>query len=116
MFNNLDMRDYEKIVQERHFLERGAKVQVNMELKKYCEADAFCIMLTKFYGSMFEFTLSGNIDKIKKQVTLVTPLADINFNERYMIDNCYLNFFIDYSDLAHPLIDLYLSGDFIGEV
>jgi len=45
-----------------------------MELKKYCQADVFCMILTKYYGSMFEFQLKGDINKIEKVFTLKSDL------------------------------------------
>ena len=98
------------------FVERGVRMEIDMELKKYCESDAFCNMMTKFYGSMYKFKMIGTIDRIKRSITLESSLLDITFSDRYMIDNCFLRLYIDFEDLENPALDLFIQGDFIAEV
>lgn len=65
---------------------------------------------------MFEFQLKGEINKIEKVFFLKSELQDIKFNDRYYLDECFLNLRIDYRNDDQPDIDLFISGIFIGEV
>ena len=65
---------------------------------------------------MFEFQLKGEINKIEKVFFLKSELQDIKFNDRYFLDECFLNLRIDYRNDDQPDIDLFISGIFIGEV
>ena len=69
--NNQELKEYDKwLMIHDKFVERGTRIEIEMELKKYCESDAFCNMMTKFYGSMYKFKLIGDIDRIKKSIRL----------------------------------------------
>ncbi|CDW74137.1 UNKNOWN [Stylonychia lemnae] len=115
--NNIELSNYAKLLGQRQdFLDKGIQIRINMELKKFCQADVFCMILTKYYGSMFEFQFRGDINKIEKVFVLKTELQDIKFNERYFLDECYLNLRINYNDIENPDIDLFISGIFIGEI
>lgn len=74
------------------------------------------MIMTKYYGSMFTFTLSGEVSKIQRTIKLSNELQDIKFNDHYLLDNCYLNLDIDFSNIDSPSLDVYISGDFIGEI
>ena len=117
ILNNLDMKDNEKIMMNKNtYTGKGIQMSVGMMLKKYCEADIFCMIMTKYYGSMFTFKLEGELSKIQKTLKMKNELQDIKFNERYMLDNCFLNLDIDFTDFEAPSLDVYISGDFVGEI
>ena len=116
--NNMDLNQYSKIfaAQSNNFLGKGIQIELDMELKKFCQADIFCMMLTKFYGSMFVFKLRGSVHPLTRKISLSTDLQDIKFNDNYILDEASLVIDITYTDLENPDIDIYAEGDLIAEI
>ena len=65
---------------------------------------------------MFQFKLEGNIHQLEKKVTLTTEVGDIQFGDKYLMKECQMNLFIDYSEPENPQLDIYISGDFVAEI
>eukprot|EP00347_Sterkiella_histriomuscorum_P015912 403355213 len=115
--NNIELTEYSKIFgPQQSFLTKGIELELDVELKKFCQADIFCMMLSKFYGSMFVFKLRGKLHEIQKKITLSTQLQDIKFNDKYVLDNAFLKMEINFENIQKPDIDIYILGDLIGEV
>lgn len=47
---------------------------------------------------------------------MTSMLSDIMFSDRYMMDDCSLNMYINYENLDKPELDIYIEGDLIGEI
>jgi hypothetical protein len=39
-----------------------------------------------------------------------SDIDDITFSERYQMNNCSINFEIDFEDIDSPLIDIFIEG------
>lgn len=65
---------------------------------------------------MFIFKLKGKLHEIERQISLSTELQDIKFNDKFILDNAYLKIDINYKNISTPDIDIYIEGDFIGEI
>jgi hypothetical protein len=94
-----------------NYTQIGATLFLEMELKKLCEADVFCMVLSKFYGSMFRFKLSGEANHVTSKISLESKLSDINLNDRYTIHDCALVLEIDYQSFEQPDINIFIKGN-----
>ncbi len=98
-FNNGQLEDIQKLLPKhsRQFLDRGVQFELKAEVKEQCEADIFCIILSKFYGKMFSLSLKGAMAESDMHLKLQSPMADMIFSPKFSMTNCSLVFELDYT-------------------
>mmetsp|Transcript_7458 Transcript_7458/g.6735 ORF Transcript_7458/g.6735 Transcript_7458/m.6735 type:complete len:113 (+) Transcript_7458:778-1116(+) len=62
LMNNEDIgNEMGMLAPEQKFNQQGIQMEVDLEVKQFCESNSFCALLQNTYGSMFVLTLTGQV-------------------------------------------------------